>query len=95
MDEIKKMGAKIKDSLVKPDGSINGKILAPLISLILVAIQEVAACFGLKFTGDLGAIQALVNTLLTIFGLVGVIADPTPIDVVKNNATQSGEEKQS
>lgn len=77
------MFEKIKNALVKPDGSINGKILAPLISLVIVAVQQVAACFGLKFTGDLGAWQALINTLLTIFGLVGVIADPTPVTVEK------------
>lgn len=92
MDELKKLGNKVKASLVKPDGSLNGKIVAALLSLVIVAAQEVAACFGLKLTGDLGSIQALINTLLTIFGLIGVISDPTPVALNETKAEDKSQD---
>ena len=48
------MMKKIKGVLFNQDGSLNGKMLASLISLGLVLIQQVLAIFGLRFTGDIG-----------------------------------------
>ncbi len=81
---MKNLVVKVKNVLVKPDGSVNGKVLAPVIGLGLVAIQQVFACFGIRFHGDLGAWQNLINTVLTLLGVLGVVADPTPVDVIKS-----------
>lgn len=80
---MKNLVVKVKSVLVKPDGSVNGKVLAPVIGLGLVAIQQVFACFGIRFHGDLGAWQNLINTVLTLLGVLGVVADPTPVDAIK------------
>ncbi len=80
---MKNLVIKVKNVLVKPDGSVNGKVLAPVIGLGLVAIQQVFACFGIRFHGDLGAWQNLINTVLTLLGVLGVVADPTPVDAIK------------
>lgn len=80
---MKNLVIKVKNVLVKPDGSVNGKVLAPVIGLGLVAIQQVFACFGIRFHGDLGAWQNLINTVLTLFGVLGVVTDPTPVDAIK------------
>lgn len=77
---------KIKTSLVKADGSINGRVVAPLAGLLIVAVQEFAACFGIHLKGDMGQVQNLVNTMLAMFGILGVVSDPTPVDVVKKDA---------
>ena len=80
---MKNLVVKVKNVLVKPDGSVNGRVLAPVIGLGLVAIQQVFACFGIRFHGDLGAWQNLINTVLTLLGVLGVVADPTPVDAIK------------
>ena len=54
---------------------MNGKLIAGIISLLIVLIQQVFAMFGVKFTGDWSAIIAVVNTVLTILGMLGVITD--------------------
>lgn len=64
-----------KISFKNADGSLNGKLIAGLISLLIVLVQQVLAVFGIKFTGDWSAITAIINTVLTILGLLGVITD--------------------
>lgn len=64
-----------KISLKNADGSLNGKLIAGLISLLIVLIQQVLSVFGIKFTGDWTSIVAIINTVLTILGLLGVITD--------------------
>ena len=64
-----------KISLKNADGSLNGKLIAGIISLLIVLIQQVLAMFGIKFTGDWSAIVAVINTVLTILGMLGVITD--------------------
>ena len=72
-----------KISFKNADGSLNGKLIAGIISLLIVLIQQVFAMFGIKFTGDWSAIIAVVNTVLTILGMLGVVTDvqtvPTPM----------------
>ena len=64
-----------KISFKNADGSLNGKLIAGIISLLIVLIQQVFAMFGIKFTGDWTAIVAVVNTVLTILGMLGVVTD--------------------
>ncbi|MEE6711038.1 phage holin [Pediococcus acidilactici] len=64
-----------KISFKNADGSLNGKLIAGIISLLIVLIQQVFAVFGIKFTGDWSAIVAVINTVLTILGMLGVITD--------------------
>lgn len=83
-----------KISLRNTDGSWNGKLIAALISLIIVLSQQILAMFGLKFTGAWSAIVAVVNTILTILGLLGVVTDVqtvTPPTNHKQDNLQSGE----
>lgn len=77
------MITKIKNALHNPDGSLNGKIIASLISLSLVLIQQLLAVFGLKFTGDMGNLVSGINTILTILGLLGVIENTGTVEPPK------------
>lgn len=65
---------KINNSLKNPDGSYSGKVIAGLVSLLIVLIQQAFAVFGIKFTGDWNAIAAIVNTVLTILGILGAVS---------------------
>ncbi|MDP4436618.1 phage holin [Lactiplantibacillus plantarum] len=80
-----------KISFKNVDGSLNGKLIAGIISLLIVLIQQVFAMFGVKFTGDWSAIIAVVNTVLTILGMLGVITD---VKTVTAPAVKSEEESQ-
>ncbi|WP_280948563.1 phage holin [Lactiplantibacillus plantarum] len=64
-----------KISFKNANGSLNGKLIAGIISLLIVLIQQVFAMFGIKFTGDWSSIVAVINTVLTILGMLGVITD--------------------
>ncbi|MCA1344040.1 phage holin [Lactiplantibacillus pentosus] len=68
-----------KISLKNADGSLNGKLIAGLISLLIVLVQQIFAVFGIKFTGDWTSIVAIVNTVLTILGMLGVVTDVQPV----------------
>lgn len=68
-----------KISFKNADGSLNGKLIAGIISLVIVLVQQVLAVFGINFSGDWGAIIAVINTVLTILGLLGVITDVQPV----------------
>ena len=65
---------KINNALKNADGSYSGKVIAGLLSLLIVLIQQLFAAFGIKFTGDWNAIVAIVNTVLTILGILGVVS---------------------
>ena len=80
-----------KISLKNADGSLNGKLIAGLISLLIVLVQQVFAMFGIKFAGDWGAIVAVVNTILTILGMLGVVTD---VQTVTAPTVESDEESQ-
>ncbi|MFV5771683.1 phage holin [Pediococcus acidilactici] len=80
-----------KISFKNADGSLNGKLIAGLISLLIVLIQQVLAMFGIKFTGDWSAIVAVINTVLTILGMLGVITD---VQTVTAPTVKSDEESQ-
>ena len=80
-----------KISFKNADGSLNGKLIAGIISLLIVLIQQVFAMFGIKFTGDWSAIVAVVNTVLTILGMLGVVTD---VQTVTVPTVKSDEESQ-
>ncbi|MGY5263854.1 phage holin [Lactiplantibacillus plantarum] len=80
-----------KISFKNVDGSLNGKLIAGIISLLIVLIQQVFAMFGIKFTGDWSAIVAVINTVLTILGMLGVITD---VQTVASPTVDSDEESQ-
>ncbi|WP_203181084.1 phage holin [Lactiplantibacillus pentosus] len=80
-----------KISFKNADGSLNGKLIAGIISLLIVLIQQVFAMFGVKFTGDWSAIVAVINTVLTILGMLGVI---TNVQTVTAPTTYNDEESQ-
>ena len=80
-----------KISFNNADGSLNGKLIAGIISLLIVLIQQVLAVFGIKFAGDWSAIVAVINTVLTILGMLGVITD---VQTVTAPTVKSDEESQ-
>ena len=80
-----------KISFKNADGSLNGKLIAGIISLLIVLVQQIFAMFGVKFTGDWSAIVAVVNTVLTILGMLGVITD---VQTVSAPTVASDEESQ-
>ncbi|MCT3240032.1 phage holin family protein [Lactiplantibacillus plantarum] len=80
-----------KISFKNADGSLNGKLIAGIISLLIVLIQQIFAMFGIKFTGDWSAIVAVINTVLTILGMLGVITD---VQTVSAPTVKSDEEIQ-
>lgn len=80
-----------KISFKNADGSLNGKLIAGIISLLIVLVQQILAMFGIKFTGDWSAIVAVVNTVLTILGMLGVITD---VQTVTAPTVKSDEESQ-
>ena len=79
---------KINNSLKNPDGSYSGKVIAGLVSLLIVLIQQVFAVFGIKFTGDWNAIVAVVNTILTILGALGVLSGGGVVETPSVKAPQ-------
>ncbi|WP_459520329.1 phage holin [Lactiplantibacillus plantarum] len=80
-----------KISFKNADGSLNGKLVAGIISLLIVLIQQIFAMFGIKFTGDWSAISAVINTVLTILGMLGVVTD---VQTVTAPTVYSDEESQ-
>lgn len=80
-----------KISFKNADGGLNGKLIAGIISLLIVLIQQIFAMFGIKFTGDWSAIVAVINTVLTILGMLGVITD---VETVTAPTVKSDEESQ-
>ncbi|SMH68989.1 conserved hypothetical protein [Latilactobacillus curvatus] len=53
-----------------------------LTALVIVLVQQVAKVFGIEFSNDLASqVQGIVNTALTILGLIGVVYDTTKGDL--------------
>lgn len=70
----------MKKALFDKDGKLNRKTITSLVLLLIVLAQQLCAIFGLKFTRDVGQIMNLVNTVLTIGGILGLV-DGTTVDV--------------
>lgn len=80
---------KINNALKNPDGSYSGKVIAGLVSLLIVLVQQLLSAFGIKFTGDWNAIVAVVNTVLTILGALGVLSGGGVVETSPVKVTQS------
>ena len=63
----------MKKMLVDKDGKLNRKTITSLVLLLIVLAQQLCAIFGIKLTGDPSRIMDLVNTLLTIGGILGLV----------------------
>ena len=59
------------------DGKLNRKTVTSLVLLLIVLAQQLCAIFNLRFTGDVGQIMDLVNTILTIGGILGLVDSVT------------------
>lgn len=70
----------MKKALFDKDGKLNRKTITSLVLLLIVLAQQLCAIFGFKFTGDVDKIMNLVNTVLTIGGILGLV-DGTTVDV--------------
>ena len=63
----------MKKALFDKDGKLNRKTVTSLVLLLIVLAQQLCAIFNLRFTGDPSRIMDLVNTLLTIGGILGLV----------------------
>ena len=78
---MNKVLSNIKAKFVKPDGTLNGKIVSGAIGLVILFVQQLAFCFGFRLHGDMNAIVGLINIVLTTLGFIGVMSDPTPVEI--------------
>lgn len=58
----------------------DGKLLAGLISLGIVLIQQLMVAFGFTYPVNWENVVGIINTVLTILGMIGVISDVTPVN---------------
>lgn len=63
----------MKKVFLDKDGKLNRKVVTSLVLLLIVLVQQLCAIFNLRFTGDVGQIMDLVNTILTIGGILGLV----------------------
>jgi uncharacterized membrane protein len=55
----------------------DGKLWAGLISLGIVLIQQLMVAFGFTYPVNWESIVGIINTVLTILGMLGVVSDVT------------------
>lgn len=63
----------------------DGKLWAGLISLIIVLVQQLMVAFGFTYPVDWQNIVGIINTVLTILGMLGVISDTTVVNNPKGD----------
>jgi uncharacterized membrane protein len=68
-----------KISFKNADGSLNGKLIAGIISLLIVLVQQLMVAFGFTYPVDWQSIVGIINTVLTILGMLGVVSDVTTV----------------
>ncbi|KAF0468620.1 holin [Pediococcus pentosaceus] len=57
----------------------DGKLWAGLISLGVMLIQQLIVAFGFTYAIDWQNIVGIINTVLTLLGMLGVISDVTVV----------------
>ena len=67
----------------------DGKLWAGLISLGIVLIQQLMVAFGFTYPVDWQNIVGIINTVLTILGMLGVLSDTTLVDNSKEENIES------
>lgn len=63
----------------------DGKLISGLISLGIVLVQQLMVAFGFTYPVDWQNIVGIVNTVLTILGMLGVISDTTVVNNPKGD----------
>ncbi|MCS8569443.1 phage holin family protein [Pediococcus pentosaceus] len=66
----------------------DGKLWAGLISLLIVLVQQLMVAFGYNYPVNWQNIVGIINTVLTLLGMLGVISDVT---VVSNHRGEPDE----
>ena len=67
----------------------DGKLWAGLISLLIVLVQQLMVAFGFTYPVNWQNIVGIINTVLTILGMLGVISDTTLVDNSKEENVES------
>lgn len=67
----------------------DGKLWAGLISLGIVLIQQLMVAFGYNYPVNWQNIVGIINTVLTILGMLGVLSDTTLVDNSKEENVES------
>ena len=67
----------------------DGKLISGLISLGIVLVQQLMVAFGFTYPVDWQNIVGIINTVLTILGMIGVISDTTLVDNSKEEKVES------
>lgn len=57
----------------------DGKLISGLISLGIVLVQQLMVAFGFTYPVDWQSIVGIINTVLTLLGMLGVISDVTVV----------------
>ncbi|MEB3377171.1 phage holin [Pediococcus pentosaceus] len=68
-----------KISFKNADGSLNGKLIAGIVSLLIVLVQQLMAAFGFNYPVNWQNVVGIINTVLTLLGMMGVISDVTVV----------------
>lgn len=63
----------------------DGKLISGLISLGIVLVQQIMVMFGFTYPVDWQNIIGIINTVLTILGMLGVISDTTLVNNPKGD----------
>ena len=63
----------------------DGKLISGLISLGIVLVQQLMVAFGFTYPVDWQNIVGIINTVLTILGMLGVISDTTVVNNPKGD----------
>ena len=58
----------------------DGKLWAGLISLLIVLVQQLMVAFGFTYPIDWQNVVGIINTVLTILGMLGVLSDVTAVN---------------
>lgn len=58
----------------------DGKLWAGLISLLIVLVQQLMVAFGYNYPVDWQSIVGIINTVLTLLGMLGVLSDVTAVN---------------
>lgn len=63
----------------------DGKLISGLISLGIVLVQQLMVAFGFTYPVDWQNVIGIINTVLTILGMLGVISDTTVVNNPKGD----------
>ena len=63
----------------------DGKLISGLISLGIVLVQQLMVAFGFTYPVDWQNIVGIINTVLTILGMLGVVSDTTLVNNPKGD----------